>query len=244
MLFFLHMMFTANKIFRILAFSLLPTALLFSGCSMHPPSASGFMQAVEKSSGDKSSSNISVSAKKLYSNLSPDEWEMPLGIDYISANNGFAFGLGLLPSPYITFGEGNKYFAARTWISAVWAGAMLALLKAADNEDNTEEDEKEIADFAGVLMELFSGGISFIEQLPITNYVRIGIEEYIARNFWISHWKQEDFSNSEVGLGSFITINASQHHFSLEGRYGIIDFNVDKPRLTLSLIYTLSFGTK
>lgn len=227
-----------NKIFRLLSVFLFPAAVLLSGCSMHPPSASSFMQAVENGGYA-----ASISAKKLYNNLSEDEWEMPVGLDLVSSNaNGIALGVGLLPSPYFTIGTGNKYFGVRTWMSALWLGAMLAVFDESNNEDLSEEDKETIDDITSVLLNLFSGGFSIIEQLPIGSIVRIGLEEFIARNFWISHWEQDDFSNFEVGAGAYLTINAYNHHFTFEGRYSLIDFNIDKDRLTLSLIYTLTFG--
>ena len=95
--------------------------------------------------------------------------------------------------------------------------------------------------------ELFSGGFSLIQQIPIGDALRIGVEEYICRNIWLNFsdfGEQEDFGNVELGVGGYVSFRLGIHRLSLEARYAMLDFNPSKPRLTVSLTYNYSVPLK
>ena len=97
------------------------------------------------------------------------------------------------------------------------------------------------------LTELFSGGFSLIQQIPIGDALRIGVEEYICRNIWLNFsdfGEQEDFGNVELGIGGYVSFRFGIHRLSLEARYAMLDFNPSKPRLTVSLSYNYSIPLK
>lgn len=243
------------------------TALAFlialSGCTMHPPSASGFMESLELSREGENNRVYTARLEKINFSMQGNEWEIPLGLETTKGYaNGFVTGWGLLPSPYFMFGQGNKYFAWRTWVSAIWLGITVALVcetGACDDDGDSDsysyyDDEYDDYDYVAInslldaWMELFSGGFSVIEQIPIGDFIRIGFEQYICRNFWLNlGWidDQLDFGNVEVGVGSYVSFRLGAHRISLDARYGILDFNPKKPRLSIGLSYSNSilFGS-
>lgn len=235
--------------------------LTLSGCTMHPPSASGFMEAMERTiDGPDKSGVISATAKKNNFSMSADEWEIPIGLEYVkSTNNGFVSGFGLLPSPYFVVGFGNQYLATRVWASAIWVGVTVAIVCASgycsdDDEDGeysysyeSDDDDIVLDSWLAAWTELFSGGFSLIQQIPIGDALRIGVEEYICRNIWLNFsdfGEQEDFGNVELGIGGYVSFRFGIHRLSLEARYAMLDFNPSKPRLTVSLSYNYSVPLK
>lgn len=240
---------------RFFYLTLIAVLITLSGCTMHPPSASGFMEAMERTiDGPDKYGVISATAKKNNFSMSADEWEIPIGIEYVSStNNGFVSGFGLLPSPYFVAGFGNKYLATRIWASAIWVGVTVAIICApgycTDDEDGDDasysydydsDDDIVLDSWLDAWTELFSGGFSLIQQIPIGNALRIGVEEYICRNLWLNFsdfGEQEDFGNVELGVGGYVSFRLGIHRLSLEARYAMLDFNPSKPRLTVSLTY-------
>ena len=234
---------------RFFYLTVLAVLVALSGCTMHPPSASGFMETVERASQGEDTDVYTARAEKINFSLSGDEWEIPIGLEHTwSLSNDFIMGWGLLPSPYFTFGMGNKYFAWRSWVSAIWVGVTVALVcEAGDCGDGSDDDYVSDEDYVAInslldaWMELFSGGFSLIEQLPIGEFVRIGIEQYICRNFWLNPgWidDQRDFGNVEVGVGAYVSFRFDEHRVSIDARYGLLDFNSRKPRLTFGVTYS------
>ena len=226
---------------RILLYAI--ALLILAVCSMHPPSSTAFMEALEQSYDGKNTSSYSVKVQHIKYSHSADEWDLPVGFEKSTAvSPGYVVGWGLLPSPYFHAGGGNKYIAIKGWVSTIWLAAFTALY--ADDEDNSSEatesysdDEETLDELTLFVFELFSGGFSFIQQLPIGDHLRIGVEEYISRNFWIAHLTQEDFSNVECGIGPYISFRTRQHRFAVESHFGLIDFS-DKKRWTIGLTYT------
>ena len=236
--------------------------IALSGCTMHPPSASGFMEAAEQGQNDEKVRVLTARAEKINFSLSGDEWNIPIALETTTAKrSGYVGGWGLLPSPYVTFGYADKYFGWRSWVSAIWLGITVGAICATgicfdeDDDDDDysysasyyddEEDDVDIIELATFLdawTQLFSGGLSFIEQLPVGDFLRIGIEQYICRNFWLnfSHFgEQEDFGNVELGVGAYVSFRISdRHRISFDAHYGILDFNPKKPRLSLALTYS------
>ena len=238
---------------RFFYLTVLAFLIALSGCTMHPPSASGFMETVERANKGEDTDVYTARAEKINFSLSGDEWEIPIGLEHTwSIANDFVMGWGLLPSPYVTFGMGGKYFGWRSWVSALWLGITVALVcEAGDCGDDSDDDysysytsdEEYIAinSMLDAWMELFSGGFSLIEQLPIGDFVRIGFEQYICRNFWLNlGWidDQLDFGNIEAGLGAYVSFRFDEHRISVDARYGLIDLNTRKPRLTIGITYS------
>ena len=248
---------------RFFYLTVLAFLIALSGCTMHPPSASGFMESLELSREGENNRVYTARREKINFSMQGNEWEIPLGLETTKGYaNGFVTGWGLLPSPYFMFGQGNKYFAWRTWVSAIWLGITVALVcetGACDDEGDSDsysyyDDEYDDYDYVAInslldaWMELFSGGFSVIEQIPIGDFIRIGFEQYICRNFWLNlGWidDQLDFGNVEVGVGSYVSFRLGAHRISLDARYGILDFNPKKPRLSIGLNYSKSilFGS-
>lgn len=238
---------------RFFYLTVLAFLIALSGCTMHPPSASGFMETVERANKGEDTDVYTARAEKINFSLSGDEWEIPIGVEHTwSLANDFVMGWGALPSPYFTFGMGGKYFAWRSWVSALWVGITVALVcEAGDCGDDSDgdysysytSDEEYIAinSMLDAWMELFSGGFSLIEQIPIGDALRIGFEQYICRNFWLNlGWidDQLDFGNIEAGLGAYVSFRFGEHRVSLDARYGLIDLNTRKPRLTIGFTYS------
>ncbi|WP_290733830.1 MULTISPECIES: hypothetical protein [unclassified Fibrobacter] len=248
---------------RFFYLTVLAFLIALSGCTMHPPSASGFMESLELSREGENNRVYTARLEKINFSMQGNEWEIPLGLETTKGYaNGFVTGWGLLPSPYFMFGQGNKYFAWRTWVSAIWLGITVALVcetGACDDDGDSDsyshyDDEYDDYDYVAInslldaWMELFSGGFSVIEQIPIGDFIRIGFEQYICRNFWLNlGWidDQLDFGNVEVGVGSYVSFRLGAHRISLDARYGILDFNPKKPRLSIGLSYSNSilFGS-
>ena len=233
--------------------------IALSGCTMHPPSASGFMEAAEQGQNDEKVRVLTARAEKINFSLSGDEWNIPIALETTTARrSGYVGGWGLLPSPYVTFGYADKYFGWRSWVSAIWLGITIGAIcatgvcfyddddddysySASYYDDEDEVDLVELGSFLDAWTQLFSGGLSFIEQLPIGDYFRIGFEQYLCRNFWLNFsnfGEQEDFGNVEIGLGAYVSFRTGQHRISLDAHYGLLDFNTHKPRLSLALTYS------
>ena len=243
---------------RFFYLTVLAFLIALSGCTMHPPSASGFMEAAEQGQNDEKVRVLTVRAEKINFSLSGDEWNIPIALETTTASrSGYVGGWGLLPSPYVTFGYADKYFGWRSWVSAIWLGITVGAICATgicfdddgdsdysysySYDDEDDVDLIELGTFLDAWTELFSGGLSFIEQLPIGDFMRIGFEQYICRNFWLN-WgsieAQEDFGNVELGLGAYVSIRLDKHRISFDAHYGILDFNTKKPRLSLALTYS------
>jgi hypothetical protein len=244
---------------RFFYLTILAILIALSGCTMHPPSASGFMETAEQGQNDEKVRVLTARAEKINFSLSGDEWNIPIALETTTATrSGFVSGWGILPSPYVTFGYADKYFGWRSWVSAIWLGITVGAICATgvcfeddggdggdyysyDYDDDDDVDLIELDSFLAAWTQLFSGGLSFIEQIPIGDFLRIGFEQYICRNFWLN-WgavgDQEDFGNVEVGVGAYMSFRVNNHRVSLDAHYGLLDFNTKKPRLSLAITYS------
>ena len=100
--------------------TILAILIALSGCTMHPPSASGFMETAEQGQNDEKVRVLTARAEKINFSLSGDEWNIPIALETTTATrSGFVSGWGILPSPYVTFGYADKYFGWRSWVSAI-----------------------------------------------------------------------------------------------------------------------------
>jgi len=219
--------------------------LLLTGCTMHPPSTAAFMDATERSAKYPGESRQAFTVRGEYSQyaVKDDGWDFPASLEYLFSKNGLTWGAGLLPSPYFTAGFGDKYYGVRTWISAPWLIGTLSVIGLLSDDDDDEEyedkddryDVDDLGDLPALWFVTFAGGVSFIQQLPLGEFVRIGIEEFIARDVWIPVRDNNEWSAIEAGLTAYISYRQSKFDIAIEGRYSILDMDPDRYRLGISL---------
>jgi hypothetical protein len=128
---------------RFFYLTILAILIALSGCTMHPPSASGFMETAEQGQNDEKVRVLTARAEKINFSLSGDEWNIPIALETTTATrSGFVSGWGILPSPYVTFGYADKYFGWRSWVSAIWLGITVGAICAtgACFEDDGDDD--------------------------------------------------------------------------------------------------------
>ena len=226
--------------------------LFMTGCTMHPPSTAAFMDATEK--GRKEWSAVkSVTIRPEYSQYEnkDDGWDFPLALETLSSEDGYTKGFGLLPSPYFTIGYGTRHYGFRGWISAPWLigtiGVLCPVCLTDDDEDDDDEDDDErydvdnledLGDLPSLWLTTFAGGASFIQQFPIGSHLRLGIEEFVARNVWIPVRNNNEQSGVETGITFYINFTARRWHLAAEARYSILDMNPDRTRLALSISFS------
>lgn len=229
--------------------------LLLTGCTMHPPSTAAFMDAMESSY----ETHHSVRAEYSQYDKKEDGWDSPVAYDFLKSSNGTVWGFGFQPSPYFTIGEGNDYFAVRSWISMPWVLGIAVIVCPVcfiDTDDDDEEyddywsdidDEKKDVDYVGAIEDLFgafAGGISIIQQLPIEDVFRIGVEEYITRNVWIPRRDNEEKSTLEAGFGAYINFRFENFSVGIDAHYGFLDFNPNRERFAISANVSLRRKTQ
>ncbi|PWJ62510.1 MULTISPECIES: hypothetical protein [unclassified Fibrobacter] len=229
--------------------------LLLTGCTMHPPSTAAFMDAMESSY----ETHHSVRAEYSQYDKKEDGWDSPVAYDFLKSSNGTVWGFGFQPSPYITFGTGNDYAAVRGWLSMPWALGIAVIVCPVcfiDTDDDDEEyddywsdidDEKKDVDYVGAIEDLFgafAGGISIIQQLPIGDVFRIGVEEYITRNVWIPRRDNEEKSTLEAGFGAYINFRFENFSVGIDAHYGFLDFNPNRERFAISANVSLRRKTQ
>lgn len=164
-----------KRIFYILAFM---AALVLSGCNtmlVHPPSASAFME--NDSDGFVRDASVSGTAGIIGYDFFPKQYvkktineeynyrdeESPIEamVSFQRRYGYFKYGFGFdLLSPYIQMGFVSDYFGVMGWSNlCLW---------------QFEKVEHEYFQWAG--------GISLIEQWPISDDVRIGLTQHLSRN--------------------------------------------------------------
>lgn len=220
--------------------------LLLTGCTMHPPSTAAFMDAMESSY----ETHHSVRAEYSQYDKKEDGWDSPVAYDFLKSSNGTVWGFGFQPSPYITFGTGNDYAAVRGWLSMPWAlgiAVVVCPLCFVDTDDDDKEyddywteldEDKKNVDYVGAIEDLFgafAGGISFIQQIPLSDHFRLGIEEYVSRNVWIPRRDNKEKSTVEGGLGAFANLKFRSISFGIDAHYGLMDFDPKRARMAFSV---------
>ena len=172
-------------------------ALLFAGCSSHPPSAAQFMN-VKKNDG-----SFSVGGTVFAGDLYTDEGGR--GALFTLSGYGrvelFEIGLSLETTTFIPLlGVRGEYFGMQGW----------GFFKETEHCD-------------GKSRTIWIGGIMLIQHYPIGENFKVGLSEHISNNL-IS---QSDSDGSgtfnfregyygEFGIGSYL----SYRDFSIEFRYG------------------------
>lgn len=222
---------------RILWIVLAMCSLLLAGCSVstiHPPSASAFMEKSE----DAFLTNVSFSAswgenlnreKGLYVaegvkevdrsekwkedwHYVDKEWLVQLQGSLQRSIGYFKYGFGLdFATPYVQAGFVSDYLGVMGWSNlCLW------------------QLEKEAHAYFQ-----WGGGISLIEQLPIAGNFRIGLTQHLSRNARESFMTQHggvlprDFNRAtpvfydEVGGGTYVSfIPKEKTRIGIEFRYG------------------------
>lgn len=223
---------------------------VLSGCSVitRPPSAAAFMDSYREDyevntftfsvyKGDLVSDYQRVDyLPSPYDVISEGEWVADFSfLHYFNASH-FTMGLGLQSiTPILQPGYVSRYFGVMGWTN------MLPLPERID-EGN------------GKTAVGWTGGISLIEQWPLTDNFRIGLTEHVSRNGRESYWKESDCGGGfgptgacmgdaksivymEIGAGGYISLG----RFSFEFRYGR-DLSENRNRFTFSLDVSLYSG--
>lgn len=233
---------------RYLLFSI-TILLLLTGCTMHPPSTAAFMDAMSSPHATSHTARIEYAQY----DEEKDGWDSPIAYDHLKSNNGTVWGFGFQPSPYITFGTGNDYAAIRGWLSMPWALGIAVIVCPAcfiDTDDDDEEyddywteldDDKKDVDYVEALEDLFgtfAGGISFIQQIPISDHFSFGAEEYVCRNVWIPRRGNKEKATVEGGLGAFANLKFERFSIGIDAHYGLMNFELERERFALSVNFT------
>ena len=66
---------------RFFYLTILAILIALSGCTMHPPSASGFMETAEQGQNDEKVRVLTARAEKINFSLSGDEWNIPIALE-------------------------------------------------------------------------------------------------------------------------------------------------------------------
>ena len=187
-------------------------ALLFAGCSNHPPSAAQFMN-VKKEEGKFNKSFIigaSLRSGDIYKGTSH------IHEDY-DDEEGFAnsdFSLLFRYSHFVAGGSfENMSFRYIMGFRSQYIG-----LQGWAGMGSDKKNEAPI-----------SGGLMLIEEIPICDEFRVGLSEYIANNGYSVDENlgglgfRSTHTYSEFGIGAYFTYE----DFSFEFRYGR---EIDEPR--------------
>ena len=204
--------------FKIHLFILFALALLFAGCSSHPPSAAQFMNVHEKRNKIGTSFIVggSVRAGDIYKehvNGESIQWDDydgaefygNLDLSFLFRYNHLIVGLSLEDLSH----RGVVGFVSRYIGLQGWGG--LALDSFFPNKSTSY------------------GGVMLIEEYPINDNLKVGLSEHISHNAYQVDQINEgiDCSSSdyynEFGFGTYLTYK----NFSIEFRYGR---EFDEPR--------------
>ena len=190
-------------------------ALLFAGCSNHPPSAAQFMNVKKNGMafvvggaariGDVDNREVSYGPKNNTAHdqyYSYEEGYWNLDIAWLCATSYVVLGIGLEDYTFRMFlGPRFHYFGIQGW------GGL------SPSERRNEKDNPKVV-----------GGVMLIEQIPITEKIKVGFSEHISRNSYgmINHTEccsmNEIYAEqyAEFGFGTYLTYK----DFSIEFRYG------------------------
>ena len=203
------------KYYSVVLFAL---ALLFAGCSSHPPSAAQFMNVHEKRNKIGTSFIVggSVRAGDIYKehvNGESIQWDDYDGAEFYG-NLDLSF---LFRYNHLIVGSSLENLSHRGVVGFVsryiglqgWGG--LALKSFFPNKSTSY------------------GGVMLIEEYPINDNLKVGLSEHISHNAYQVDQINEgiDCSSSdyynEFGFGTYLTYK----NFSIEFRYGR---EIDEPR--------------
>ena len=190
-------------------------ALLFAGCSNHPPSAAQFMNVKKNGmsfvvggavrTGNVDNREVSYGPKNNAAHdqyYSYEEGNWNLEIAWFAATSYVVLGLGFEDYTYrMFFGPRFQYLGLQGW---------------AGLSPSESRDDKKISNVVG--------GVMLIEQIPISEKFKVGFSEHISRNSYkvINHTEccsmNEIYAEqyNEFGVGTYLAYKG----FSLEFRYG------------------------
>ena len=182
-------------------------ALLFAGCSSHPPSAAQFMNV--KVNENKMGTSFIVGGVARLGDLykehvdgEPIQWD-----SYTCAESYGNLDLSLLFRFYhLILGSSMENLSYKGVVGLVsryiglqgWGGFVKPFFP----NDNA-----------------FFGGLMLIEEYSILENLKIGLSEHISRNAYHVHYDLKDISSilyNEFGFGTYLTYK----NFSIEFRYG------------------------
>ena len=194
---------------------LIALALLFAGCSNHPPSAAQFMNVKKNGMdfvvggavriGDVDNREVPYGPKNNVAHdqyYSYEEGNWNLDIAWLGTISYVVLGLGLEDYTYrMFFGPRFQYLGLQGW---------------AGLSPSESRDDKKISNVVG--------GVMLIEQIPISEKFKVGFSEHISRNSYkvINHTEccsmNEIYADqyNEFGVGAYLAYKG----FSFEFRYG------------------------
>ena len=218
-----------RKYYSVVLFAL---ALLFAGCSSHPPSAAQFMNVHEKRNKIGTSFIVggSVRAGDIYKehvNGESIQWDDYGGAEFYG-NLDLSF---LFRYNHLIVGSSLENLSHRGVVGFVsryiglqgWGG--LALDSFFPNKSTSY------------------GGVMLIEEYPINDNLKVGLSEHISHNAYQVDQINEgiDCSSSdyynEFGFGTYLTYK----NFSVEFRYGR---EMDEPRNRFYFMLNYAFRAK
>lgn len=187
------------------------TALISVGCSNHPPSASQFMNIKEGTNFGVAvsgrvgnvydSSYVYDVSDKASISLEEGHWNLELSL--YNQISYFVLGFDVENyTPRLALGARTNYWGALFWVGFVYAAF--------------EQDKPQ--------RKMYPLGFMLVEQLPISENLKIGISEHISRNTYqvvddpgccsVNDVYGDVYS--EIGAGAYITYGP----LSAEFRYG------------------------
>lgn len=190
-------------------------ALLFAGCSNHPPSAAQFMNAKKDGmsfvvggavrTGNVDNREVSYGPKNNAAHdqyYSYEEGNWNLDIAWFAASSHVVLGFAFEDYTYRMFlGPRFQYFGVQGW------GGL------SPSESKSDKGISKVV-----------GGVMLIEQIPISENFKVGFSEHVSRNSYrvINHTEccsmNEIYAEqyNEFGVGTYLAYKG----FSFEFRYG------------------------
>lgn len=178
-------------------------ALLFAGCSSHPPSAAQFMN-VKKNDGKFSVGGVFLTGD-LYDKEGTYISDESKGVFYVLSGYGrvdyFEIGVSLeIVTLVPIIGVRGEYFGMQGW-------GFFRETEHCDGKSHT----------------IWIGGGMLIQQYPISENIKVGLSEHISNNLRATSDPDDygsfNFKNGyypEFGVGTYLTYKGS----SIEFRYG------------------------
>lgn len=232
-----------NRIFFV--FALIATMFFGVGCSVitRPPSAAAFMNSYREGSltdvtfamyvGNlvQNDSKRTDYLPKKYDKVESKEWVADLSLVHYINISHFTVGIGLQSlTPIWQPGFVSKNFGVMAWSN---------LFPLSDRIDDGSGESVDVG---------LTGGISAIEQLVVSDKVRIGMTEHISKNGRESYWNEDECYGAfgprrcigdaksvlytEIGMGFYFAYRM----ISFEFRYGR-DITEKRNRFTFSFDY-------
>ena len=205
-------------------------ALVFTGCSSHPPSAAQFMNVElnEKKFGVGVIAGGSARVGDIY------KGDSRIDVDYTDDESRGNLDLSLL------FRFDNSVFGfafENASLKAIWGGRSQYIgVQGWAGIGSAEKGHDKNA-------MPFSGGLMLIEEFPIYDNLRVGASEHISRNAYTVDENcgglgiPSTYGYGEFGIGTYLTFEG----FSIEFRYGR---EISEPRNRFYFMLNYALRTK